>query len=390
MTSRQQAAGGLNVDAVAPSRQVLSFFSGAMGLDIGLIEAGLIVTIGQELDKKAADTITKNGHMVVGGDLRALLEHDPKLKSMLDPAGMVTGDPFAVVGGPPCQPFSTAGRRRGVEDERGLLVFDYLRAVRVLQPRFVVLENVKGLTSAPGQNGGTLVDEIIAVLSSMGYSTTWAVVDAVHYGAPQFRERLLIIASRDHEPIFIPAPTHFQHHQDASYRWRTLGDAIRDLQNVEQESSLFAPKIQQVLDRIPAGGNWRSLPADIAEVAMGGAWTSGGGKVGFFRRLSYAEPSPTLLTSPVQKATMLAHPILSRPLSVHEYARVQGFPDDWTFVGSTTDKYKQIGNAVPIALGRAIGQMLRSVADDDAKVKTKRRRGTAAHNSLDARTAKVA
>jgi DNA (cytosine-5)-methyltransferase 1 len=362
---------------------VLSFFSGAMGLDLGLIEAGLDVRLGQELDVRAVETIQVNGHNVVPGDIRALLEEDPGLAQFMSQAGVSKGEAFAVVGGPPCQPFSTAGQRRGVEDKRGLLIFDYLKAVRDIQPRFMVLENVKGLMSAKGIRSESLLDDVIARIRTMGYTPTWGIVDAAHYGAAQFRERLIIIGSRDGEPVFIPAPTHFQHHQEPDYRWRTLGDAIGDLENRAGESARFSPRVQEILNLVPEGGNWRSLPPDVAEEAMGGAWKSGGGKVGFFRRLSYSEPSPTLVTSPVQKATMLAHPTQARPLSVQEYARIQGFPDDWNLVGTTSDKYKQIGNAVPRALGKAIGKMLKSVAEGSAKIETKRRRGTSTHSRLD-------
>lgn len=363
-----------------PEYPVLSFFSGAMGLDIGLERAGLDVVLAQELDAKAVETIRANGHAVVDGDLRKLLADDPELTGFMAQAGLAKGETFAVVGGPPCQPFSTAGHRKGLDDDRGLLIFDYLKAIDAIQPRFMVLENVKGILNAAGTSGTTLLDEILSTLKGMGYSTTWGVVDAVHYGAPQFRERMIIIGSRDREPVFIPTPTHFPQHQNADYRWRTLGQAIEGIE--PGESAAFSPKVQRVLDLVPEGGNWRSLPPAIAEEAMGGAWKSGGGKVGFFRRLSRAEPSPTLVTSPIQKATMLAHPTEARPLSVREYARIQGFPDDWQFVGNATSLYKQIGNAVPVPLGEAIGAMLRSVAENTAVVKTRRRRGTATHDGL--------
>lgn len=372
------------------SLPVVSFFSGAMGLDLGLSQAGLDIAVGQELDGKAIATIVANGHRAVAGDLRALLAQHPALDPLLEAGRIRRGDAFAVVGGPPCQPFSTAGRRQGIADERGQLVFDYLRAIDALRPRFAVIENVKGLVSAPGETGGSLVDEILTRLDAMGYVAAWAVIDAVQYGAAQFRERLIIIASRDGEDVFVPAPTHFQHHQDPAYRWRTLATAIADLESIDQEGARFSAKTQAVLDLVPEGGNWRSLPAHVAEPAMGGAWRSGGGKVGFFRRLSYREPSPTLVTSPIQKATMLAHPTLPRPLSVREYARIQGFPDQWNFVGSTADKYRQIGNAVPIALGRAVGQALLATASGDARVRTRRTRGTSTLAGSDHSSARVA
>ena len=111
-------------------------------------------------------------------------------------------------------------------------------------------------------------------------------------------------------------------------------------------------------------------------------YKSGGGKVGFYRRLSYDQPSPTVVTSPVQKATMMCHPTQNRPLSVKEYARIQQFPDDWVFTGTTAAKYRQIGNAVPVGLAEAIGKTVLSVANNTAVVQTKRFRGTNVHNKI--------
>jgi DNA (cytosine-5)-methyltransferase 1 len=120
----------------------------------------------------------------------------------------------------------------------------------------------------------------------------------------------------------------------------------------------------------------------LKQMAMGGAFESGGGKVGFYRRLSYNQPSPTLVTSPVQKATMMCHPTQNRPLSIREYARIQQFPDDWIFMGTSAEKYRQIGNAVPVGLSEALGKAVLSVADQTAAIQTKRFRGTDIHQKL--------
>ena len=133
---------------------------------------------------------------------------------------------------------------------------------------------------------------------------------------------------------------------------------------------------------VPEGGNWKDLPKESIKEAMGGAYESGGGKVGFYRRLSYSQPSPTITTAPAQKATMLCHPVKNRPLSVHEYARLQQFPENWIFTGTTAAKYKQIGNAVPVGLAKAIGEAVVAVADNNAEVDTKRFRGTGIHNRI--------
>ena len=234
----------------------------------------------------------------------------------------------------------------------------------------------------PDQKLGTVLDVILSEFDKLGYKTVYGVLDAVNYGAPQFRERFVLIGSRDHEDIFLPVPTHFQMHQNPEYRWRTVGDVITGLENDDQECATLSDERKHYLRMVPEGGNWRNLPEELIPLAMGGAYESGGGKVGFFRRLAYNQPSPTVVTSPVQKATMMCHPTLDRPLSVKEYARIQQFPDNWIFVGTTAAKYRQIGNAVPVGLGEAIGKALIATADEAAVVQTKRFRGTSVHKKI--------
>lgn len=363
---------------------VVSLFSGAMGLDLGLSKAGLHVAVSQDIDKWCCETICANGHVGVHGDIRELIDRDPSCRFLLEPAGLVVGDVFAVVGGPPCQSFSTAGKRLGVDDVRGMLYEQFIHVVRTINPRFFVMENVKGLASMPAEldSSRSLLSVIIEQFRALGFHTVHGVLDAVHYGAAQFRERLVIIGSRDNEPIFLPSPTHFHMHQNPEMRWRTLGSAIADLREAPGPCAKFSPNIAKYLGMVPEGGNWRSLPQDGVETAMGGAYESGGGKVGFYRRLAFREPSPTLVTSPIQKATLLCHPRDTRPLSVKEYARIQGFPDSWQFSGSAAECYRQIGNAVPVPLGTALGQMLMSVALGDSEVRVKRMRGTSVHDNM--------
>lgn len=369
----------------APVFPVVSLFSGAMGLDLGLMAAGLNVAVSQDFDKWCVETIKKNGHVAVGGDIRELIEKDPKCGFLLKPAKLKKEDVFAVVGGPPCQSFSTAGKRMGVEDERGMLYNQFIHVVETIRPRFFVMENVKGLGSMPydpnDKSSPLLLEHILNKFKSLGYHTVHGILDAVHYGTPQFRERLIIVGSRDNEPIFLPAPTHFHIHQHAEMRWRTLFDAIGDIADAGP-CGKFSAGINEYLKMVPEGGNWKSLPPEHAKAAMGGAYESGGGKVGFFRRLSYSEPSPTLVTSPSQKATLLCHPREIRPLSVREYARIQQFPDSWHFEGKVTDCYRQIGNAVPVTLGKAIGQMLMAVALGNSEIRVKRMRGTSVHEKM--------
>lgn len=373
------------------NRDVISFFSGAMGLDIGLGKAGLHVVIGQDFEPSCVETMKTNGHNVLGGDIR-----DIKPKTILDVTGLKIGEPFMICGGPPCQPFSTAGKRLGINDPRGSLFMDFIRMIDYIKPRFFVMENVKGIMSAPlkhvpteehdkedlEQKLGTVLDVILSEFDKLGYKTVYGILDAVNYGVPQFRERFVLIGSRDNEDIFLPFPTHFQMHQNPNYRWKTVGDAIKDLESEPGECTALSGDRKKYIHMVPEGGNWKDLPKDIIPIAMGGAYESGGGKVGFYRRLSYSQPAPTITTSPAQKATMLCHPNQDRPLSVKEYARIQQFPDDWIFTGTVAAKYKQIGNAVPVGLAEAIGRAIIATADKNAMIETKRFRGTSVHNRI--------
>ncbi len=375
----------------AKNRSVISLFSGAMGLDIGLSNAGLNIAIGQDFDTACVATMRANGHKVIDGDIRDIAPAD-----ILEQSGLKQGEPFLICGGPPCQPFSTAGKRLGINDPRGSLFMDFIRMIDYIRPRFFIMENVKGIMSAPlkhvplaerdkddpDQQLGTVLDVILSEFRKLGYKTVYGILDAVNYGVSQFRERFVLIGSRDNEEIFLPIPTNFQMHQDTDYRWRTLRDTIASMEQDCGECASFSKERLDFLRLVPEGGNWRNLPKEMIPVAMGGAFESGGGKVGFYRRLSYDQPSPTLVTSPVQKATMMCHPTQDRPLSIREYAKIQQFPDDWVFMGTIAAKYRQIGNAVPVGLALALGKAIISVADNTAEIQTKRFRGTDIHQKL--------
>ena len=381
------------LDIVEENRDVISLFSGAMGLDIGLMKAGLKIAIGQDSDAACVQTIMANGHKALGGDIQNVT---PQM--ILEHTRLKPGEPFLICGGPPCQPFSTAGRRLGISDPRGSLFMDFVRMIDYIRPRFFLMENVKGLMSASVKHvpvsdrcsetnntdyqSGSVLKIILSEFAKLGYKTIYGVLDSVNYGAPQFRERFVLIGSRDSEDIFLPMPTHFQLHQSSTYLWKTLQESIFDLENAVGECATFSKERMELLKLIPEGGNWRNLPNDLVEAAMGGAYTSGGGKVGFYRRLSYSQPSPTLVTSPVQKASMLCHPTQNRPLSVREYARIQQFPDEWIFTGTISAKYRQIGNAVPVGLAEALGNAIVAAAENRSTIKTKRVRGTDIHSKI--------
>ena len=376
---------------------VISLFSGAMGLDLGLEAAGLDVRVSQDFDPWCVKTMQDNDRTHIPGDIREILADDPGCKRLLKTARLKRGQAFAVVGGPPCQAYSTAGKRQAMNDPRGSLFTQFAHVVREVKPRFFVMENVKGLVSAslkhrpltdrdrtptPEETPGSVFEIILETFDSLGYTVEWGVLDAVHYGVPQFRERLIVLGSRDNEAMFLPKPTHFPKHQEPAYRWHTLRETIGDLEDSPGACGTFSEERLKFLRQVPEGGNWRSLPKELQATAMGGAYESSGGKVGFYRRLNYDEPCPTLITSPVQKSTMLCHPKKNRPLSVREYARIQQFPDTWKINGSAQHAYRQIGNAVPVGLGRAIGLSLIAASEGEGSKTFKRLRGTSVHRQV--------
>ena len=326
---------------------VISLFSGCDGLGLGLEQEGFDRIIAQEKDKAATATLRKNNRPVVAGDILKLIKADRDCNFLVTKSER--GNVFAVIGGIPCQPWSFAGKRLGLKDDRGLLYKALLHVVKTVRPRFFVLENVKGFASAHG-----VLKKILRDFRRIGYTMVWGVMNAADFGTPQNRERLIIIGSRDGEEIFLPVPTHVGRH-------RTFEDAIEGLVDTGVGAK-FTPKVLRFIRHVPEGGNWRSLSSSLQKIALGGANRKAGGCTGYYRRLSWDKPSPTLMTSPTQRSTLLAHPTEDRPLSVAEYARIQGFPDSYRFEGSVADQYKQIGNAVPIELARAIGRVLRQVA----------------------------
>ena len=367
-------------------KTAISLFSGAGGMDVGFEKAGIQVLVANEIMPEASETYKANHQesRMINDDINNVINELDKY----------SGVDF-VFGGPPCQGFSVAGKM-DPDDSRSKLIFTFLDVIKKVRPKAFVMENVKGIMSSPlkhvplserdesdpDQKLGTVLDVILAEFDKLGYKTVYGVLDAVNYGVPQFRERFVLIGSRDNEDIFLPIPTHFQMHQSKEYQWQTVRSVIEDLESDHGECATLSEERLKFLKMVPEGGNWRDLPENIIPIAMGGAYKSGGGKVGFYRRLSYDQPSPTVVTSPVQKATMMCHPTQDRPLSVKEYARIQQFPDDWVFTGTTAAKYRQIGNAVPVGLAEAIGKAVLSVANKTALVQTKRFRGTNVHNKI--------
>ena len=212
----------------------------------------------------------------------------------------------------------------------------------------------------PDEELGSAFRLMATHLEQLDYYTVFDVLNSADFGTPQTRQRLLLLGSRDGEALKIPEPTHQKDGLNGLSPWRTFSQAISGLSNESAEFFKFGPTKERYLAQVPEGGNWRNLPEELKEEALGKAFSSWGGRSGFFRRLAWNKPSPTLTTTPDSKATSLCHPTELRPLSVQEYARVQEFPDDWIFEGSTRQKYEQIGNAVPLSLGTAAGLAIKA------------------------------
>jgi DNA (cytosine-5)-methyltransferase 1 len=349
---------------------VISLFSGALGLDLGLEKAGFRIAVALESNPFAVATIRKNRPdvPVIDRPIETVTTAE-----ILKAAGLKPGEPLIVSGGPSCQIFSTAGHRRSLGDPRGNLFEHFVRVVRESRPRFFLMENVRGLLSAAvthrplGQRGpgypqlapheelGSAFATVTTQLKGLGYYVLFDMLNAADFGVPQVRHRLVFIGSRDGESIAMPQPTHSEYGENGLKRWCTLGDAIRKLDERKPEFYCFAPARERYLRKVPPGGNWRDLPVASQKKALGRAFVSWGGRCGFFRRLSWTEPSPALTTRPDSKATSLCHPTELRPLTVGEYAKVQQFPRSWMFDGSVRQKYQQVGNAVPVGLGYALG-----------------------------------
>jgi DNA (cytosine-5)-methyltransferase 1 len=261
-----------------------------------------------------------------------------------------------VSGGFPCQAFSYAGQRAGFDDARGTLFFQWARVIRETQPSLFLGENVRGLLT---HDNGKTISVIKSVIKELGYTLVEPqVLRAIFYRVPQKRERLILIGVRnDLLPYFS-----FEWPKKAQ-RIYTLRDALRsgELYKTdvpESDGQKYPKRKGEILAMVPPGGYWRDLPLKIQREYMKGSFHLAGGKTGMARRLSWDAPSLTLTCAPAQTQTERCHPEENRPLTVREYARIQTFPDDWQFAGSTMMQYKQIGNAVPVNLAEAVGRSL--------------------------------
>jgi DNA (cytosine-5)-methyltransferase 1 len=326
-----------------PDREykVVELFAGAGGLAVGLEKAGLKCVALNEIDKWACETLRKNrpSWEVLEGDIK--LFDFKKYHNQID----------VVTGGFPCQAFSYAGKKLGLADARGTLFYEFARVVKDINPIICIGENVRGLLTH--ENGRT-VQGMMSILDEIGYNVVpIRVLKAINFMVPQKRERLIMVGIRKDVDLTY-------HYPKPLSKVYTLRDALRkgDLFQSDVPNSLgakYPESKKKVLDLVPPKGYWRDLPLELQKEFMGGSFYLGGGKTGIARRIGWDEPCLTLTCSPAQKQTERCHPEETRPFTVREYARIQTFPDEWIFAGSIAQQYKQIGNAVPVNLGRELG-----------------------------------
>lgn len=305
--------------------------SGAGGLSKGFIDIGFQSILLNDTERYCVETLKLNHGTtnIFHGSMLDIPLHDLKVDVLM--------------GGVPCQSFSQAGKREGVKDDRGQLLLYFLDMIKYINPSVFVIENVPGLVT---HNNGKTLKSVIDTINALGtHKTTFKVLNANDYGVPQNRKRLFIVG------VSIQIQKKFSFPIEQSYK-PVLRDAI--LNCPKSEGAVYNKTKYELFKLIPEGGCWVDLPVDLQRTYMKDSLHSGGGKRGILKRLDMNKPCLTLLTTPSQKQTERCHPYETRPLQILEYARIQSFPDDYKFAGTMNQKYKQIGNAVPVLLSRAI------------------------------------
>lgn len=348
---------------------VISLFTGAGGLDLGLEEAGFHIAVSVDNDPVACETIRRNRPFwnVIERDIEELSTSEILADSHLEHEG-----DFILVGGPPCQPFSKSGywvngRTKGLEDPRAKPLRAFLRVLREARPKAYVLENVFGLAYKVNQEARSLIK---GELDKLGYSMTLGILDAADYGVPQHRERVFIVGARDGFTVLLPRPTHgsanSKRYTLLSYpisnepppSYVTAGDAIGDLGDqveAKRKELEVGGKWGHLLREIPPGDNYLFLTERRGHPNPIFRWRSR--YWSFLLKLSPNRPSWTIQAQPGPYIGPFHWE--NRRLTLLELKRLMTFPDDWELAGSRTDTQRQLGNAVPPLMARAVGLALR-------------------------------
>lgn len=330
----------------------IELFAGAGGLALGLEMAGFNHLGLVEFDKSAANTLRANRPQwnVLCEDVELVASRDLEKEF-----GIKKYELDLLSGGAPCQSFSYAGKRLGLEDTRGTMFYHYATFLKKLQPKMFLFENVRGLlTHDKGKTFKTIHD----IFEDQGYTIQYKVLNALDYGVAQKRERLIVVGVRNDLAETIKFEFPEKHEKQL-----VLRDILNDVP--ESECAKYSKEKEKIFNLVPPGGYWRDIDPEIARKYMKNCWYMGGGRTGILRRLSLDEPSLTVLTTPQMKQTERCHPIEARPFSVRENARIQSFPDEWVFTGTVASKYKQIGNAVPCNLAKDIGLSIKKALEGE-------------------------
>lgn len=311
--------------------------AGGGGLSTGLIKAGFTPILLNDTNKDCCETLKHNHpnvHVVCGS--MDTIDYSP-----------YTNKVDLLTGGMPCQSFSHAGLRKGLNDPRGDLMLKFVDILNIVLPKLFLIENVKGLLT---HDKGNTMKQIINTLNTNNlYNISYKCLDASKYNVPQKRERIFIVGVLKS----ISRPFTFPNESSTT---KILKDVLCNVPF--SEGATYNKDKIKLFKMIPQGGCWINLPEELQKEYLGNSYYSGGGKRGILYRLSMEKPSLTLLCTPSQKQTERCHPLEERPLTIREYARVQTFDDNYHFIGSLNSQYKQIGNAVPVELAKQIGTSL--------------------------------
>jgi DNA (cytosine-5)-methyltransferase 1 len=362
---------------------VVDLFCGAGGLSYGFKSAGYEVRFGSDIDPTFGQTFL-NSHedaKFVAKPVDAL-----SASEILKASRLKKGELDVLVGGPPCQGYSVYNHGRGEDDPRSGLFKEYIRLLKGLQPKWLVMENVTGLTSI---SGGRLLDEILLSIRSAGYpNVEYRVLKTEEFGVPQERRRIIFIANRLGLPVLFPKPTFGPNGKPYTTIWDAIGDLppifqqaqfeqgapyasapasayqklLRDRQKTVQNH--YGPKLSKTnLERIrhiPSGGSWRDIPVSLLPEGMKRAKRSDHTKR--YGRPRMTDLSCTILTKCDIHWGAYIHPIQNRAFTVREAARIQSFPDSFIFHGSMTEQFVQVGNAVPPMLAKAIAETINHIS----------------------------
>lgn len=352
------------------SLTAIDLFCGAGGLSEGFRQAGFHILAGQDFDETAGATFISTHHEArfFPGPIQEVTA-----SNLLRATGLRRGEVDVLIGGPPCQGYSVYNHQRGEDDPRAGLFREYLRIVEGLRPKWLVMENVTGITSI---SGGAIVRQIERGMGKLGYRVKMKILRAEEFGVPQERRRIFFIATRTPNPILFPNPTHGYGLAD----FVTVWDAISDLPQVvnggkprnlaypsgpkneyqrmlrgnetrvtNHEPPRLARVNEERMKHIPPGGSWRDLPYALLPEGMRRAKRSDHTKR--YGRPRKTDLACTILTKCDVHWGAYIHPVQNRAITVREAARLQSFPDSFVFQGSKTEQYKQVGNAVPPRLG---------------------------------------